>query len=48
MYGSSRSTSKDKKPIDPLQIRGKAKRESVKLDSAQNYWTFPLIFNSLT
>ena len=37
MYGSSRSASKEKKTVDPLQIRGKAKRESVKRDSAKDY-----------
>lgn len=33
MYGNSRKDKNSQKVLDPLQIRGKAKRESVKLDS---------------
>ncbi len=36
MYGSSKQVAKEK-VLDPLQIRGKAKRDSVKLDTAANY-----------
>jgi len=36
MYGSSKQETKVKVQ-DPLQIRGKAKRDSVKLDSTTNY-----------